>query len=249
MELCGININCNHIQDLLKNKDLGKILITVNAEAIVRASKDDKLATIIANNHASIDGQIPFWLYKIKHPNSTIEKISGSDVIYSICKWASQNNYKVFLLGGNEDSNTESVLKLKELYPNLRIEGYSPPYEPYPFSEKNNYHILERIKSFSPEVLFVGFGMGKQEYWAHDNISTLKNMGVSLIIGCGGTFEFVSGKIKRAPKIVQQIGLEGVWRLLQEFKWFRIKRLLLSFGIFYYFFFPKKTQNRNVTVS
>lgn len=244
MELCGININCNHIQDFLKDNTTGKILVTVNAEAIVRASKDKKLATIIANNYASIDGQIPFWLYKIKYPNSSIEKISGSDVIYSISEWASDNDYKIFLLGGNEDSNIEATLKLKELYPNLKVVGYSPPYEPYPFSEKNNRLILEKINSFSPDIIFVGFGMGKQEYWAYDNIDYLKKIGVKLIIGCGGTFEFVSGKIKRAPKRIQKIGLEGIWRLMQEFKWFRIKRLLLSFGIFYYFFFPSKHSNQ-----
>lgn len=240
MNLCGININCHHIQDLLNNDSLGKILVTVNAEAIVRAQKDDKLLNIINTNYASIDGQIPFWLYKIRYPRNTIEKISGSDIIYTICEWAEKHHQKVFLLGGKEESNSISIIKLKEMYPTLNIQGYSPTYAPYPFTKESNNRILDQIESFSPDILFVGFGMGKQEYWEFDNIDYLKKINTKLIIGCGGTFEFVSGNIKRAPKCIQKIGLEGVWRLFQEFKLFRIKRLLLSFGIFYYYLQPQK---------
>lgn len=240
MKLCGININCQHVQDLFCNKDVGKILVTVNAEAIVRAQRDLKLAQIIDDNFASIDGQIPLWLYKIRYPSSSVEKISGSDLIYTICEWAAHNNKRVYLLGGKEESNAESVRKLRQIYPGLSIAGYSPSHEPYPFEENTNSTILDKLTLFCPDILFVGFGMGKQEYWAFDNLKNLKAIGVKLIVGCGGTFEFVSGNIRRAPKLIQEIGLEGFWRLFQEFKWFRIKRILLSFGIFYYFFFPRK---------
>lgn len=240
MNLCGIDINCNCIWDLLNKKEFGNILVTVNSEAIVRSQTDLKLAKIIAENYASIDGQIPLWLFKFRYPNSPIIKISGSDVIYPLCEWAADNSKKVFLLGGKSDSNIKAIEKLRNLFPNLKIDGYSPEYAPYPFDMILNHEILSEIKSFSPYILFVGFGMGKQEYWAYDNIQVLKSIGIKLIIGCGGTFEFVSGNIKRAPKLIQRIGMEGVYRLFQEFKWFRFKRLLMSFGIFYYFLFPKK---------
>lgn len=52
--------------------------------------------------------------------------------------------------------------------------------------------------------------MGKQEYWINDNIQKLEEYGVKMAIGCGGTFEFVSGKTKKAPKLIQTIGLEGL---------------------------------------
>ena len=239
MNLCGIEINCHHLDDVLKNTGSCKILVTVNAEAIVRAQKDRKLLDIINSNYASIDGQIPLWLYKAKYKGVDVCKLSGSDLIYDISEWAEKTHKKVFLLGGQKESNRISVQKLKEKYPSLLIAGYSPDYAPYPFPESHNAEILKQIALFSPDVIFVGFGMGKQEYWSDDNWDYLNRIGVQLLIGSGGTFEFVSCKIKRAPKFIQKCGLEGFWRLFNEMKWFRVKRLLLSFKIFYYYFIPK----------
>lgn len=233
MYLCGIKINCYRSEDILNTTEMPKLVVTVNAEAIVRSQSDRKLREIINNNYATIDGQIPLWLYKLAHgKNSRIEKISGSELIYTLPQYASQNNKKVFLLGGKEESNNQAINKLREKYEGLKIEGYSPPYHPYPFPDETNDFILEKISKFKPDILFVGFGMGKQEYWEDDNYKILKEIGVKLIIGCGGSFDFASGKIKRAPKFIQNCGFEGIWRLLNEFKWFRIKRLLLSSKIF-----------------
>lgn len=241
MNLCGIEINCHHLDDVLKETGSCKLLVTVNAEAVVRAQKDKKLLNIINSNYASIDGQIPLWLYKARHRGIDVCKLSGSDLIYDLSEWAEKTHKKVFLLGGQEESNKESVRKLKEKYPSLLIAGYSPQYAPYPFSKEHNAKIREQITRFSPDVIFVGFGMGKQEYWAYDNLNYLNAIGVKLLVGSGGTFEFVSGKIKRAPKFIQKCGLEGFWRLFNEMKWFRVKRLLLSFKIFYYYFIPKSS--------
>jgi len=239
MNLCGIEINCHCLDDVLQETGSCKILVTVNAEAVVRSQKDLKLLSIINSNYASIDGQIPLWLYKLKYKGIRACKLSGSDLIYDISAWAEKEHKKVFLLGGQKESNQESVLRLKEKYPSLLIAGYSPEYAPYPFSKRHNNEILEQISVFSPDVVFVGFGMGKQEYWSSDNYDYLNSIGVKLLIGSGGTFEFVSGKIRRAPRFIQKCGLEGFWRLFNEMKWFRVKRLLLSFKIFYYYFIPK----------
>lgn len=234
MEICNINISCPNIETLLEDTPHLKHIITVNAEAIVRSQKDTRLKNILNTNTTTIDGEITLWLYKLKHPNEEINKISGSDLIYDLCKWAEKKQFKIFLLGGNDISNRESVKVLKKKF-NIEIDGYSPPYSPYPFSEDHNKMIIKKIKEFSPDILMVGFGMGKQEFWINDNYNILNQMCIKLAIGCGGTFEFVSGKIKRAPRFIQKSGLEGVWRLIMEPKLFRIKRLITSFKIFYYF--------------
>ncbi len=247
MKLCGINIKCHHHDELFQVSDDVKIVVTVNSEAIVRSQTDIKLKNIINNSLTTIDGQIPLWLFRLKYRRSDVEKISGSELIYTLPEFAAHKNLRVFLLGGKEDSNSESVLRLKKLYAGLQISGYSPPYSPYPFSSEINESIFNHIASIHPQILFVGFGMGKQEFWAYDNIDRLSNLGVKLIIGCGGSFEFASGKIKRAPKIIQNIGMEGIWRLLCEMKWFRFKRLLLSSKIFYFFLvdiFSKRNENK-----
>ena len=235
MYIGKVKISCYSLEELLIISKSLKHIITVNSEAIVRAHDDLKLLNIIKNRSATIDGQIPLWIFKRKYSQIKIEKLSGSDIIYDICDWASKNNLKIFLLGGNELSNELSVQKLNEKY-NVVIEGFSPKYSSYPFEKTFNDLILEKIRLFSPDVIFVAFGMGKQEYWISDNRKNLENIGVKMAIGCGGTFDFVAGKIKRAPIFVQKIGLEGIWRFVMEPKWFRFKRILLSLKIFYYTF-------------
>ncbi|MDE6296425.1 MAG: WecB/TagA/CpsF family glycosyltransferase [Muribaculaceae bacterium] len=235
MKLCGIRINCLHLEDLFKESDECKLLVTVNAEAIVRAQKEARLKNIINSHYASIDGQVPLWMFRSRHKGVEVDKISGSDLIYDVAQWAAKTGKRIYLLGGLEESNEKAVRILAEKYPELVITGYSPEYSAYPFPEEKNQRIIKSIKDFQPHILFVGFGMGKQEFWSEDFFNELSESGVELIVGCGGTFEFVSGKIKRAPKKVQQIGMEGIWRLFQEMKWFRFKRLMTSFKIFYYY--------------
>lgn len=234
MLFCGININVTQREELFKEADKFRHLIPVNAEGIVQAHSNSRLMQILNSNYTTIDGQIPLWLYRFKYPKSSIVKLSGSDIIYDLSEWALSNGYRVFLLGGKKESNDGALKRLKDLYPNIEIEGYSPVYEPYPFSEKNNSRIREKILSFHPQLLFVGFGMGKQEFWIDDNRCFLEDTGVKCAVGCGGTFEFVSGQIKRAPFWMQRLGMESIWRLLCEPRMFRVKRILLSFKIFKY---------------
>jgi N-acetylglucosaminyldiphosphoundecaprenol N-acetyl-beta-D-mannosaminyltransferase len=218
---------------VFKEEKYLKIIIPTNAEVIVKANENEKLKDIINKNFSTFDGQVPYALAKLQNKGIEFEKISGSDLIYDFCQMAKDKNYKVFLLGGYEDSNKITVKKLQEKY-NIEIKGYSPAYEAYPFSKTNNDTILNKIESFKPDILFVGFGAPKQEFWIDDNKQILEDIGVKWAIGSGGSFEFVAGKIKRAPKIVQKIGLEGIWRFLLEPKWFRFKRLLISLKIFKY---------------
>ncbi len=163
-----------------------------------------------------------------------MEKISGSGLIFDVCRRASLSGKKVYLLGGMIDSNAGAVQKLKSLYPGLEIEGFSPAFAPYPFKSEVNEDIARRMADFRPDYLFVGFGAGKQEMWIRDHYEMLKDLNVKMVIGSGGTFEFVSGKIRRAPRIIQKIGLEGVFRLLVEPKFFRVKRIAKSFKVFWY---------------
>lgn len=234
MKICGIDINCPTLTELFGQKE-ACMVVTVNAEAIVRSQHDVRLREIINQSVTTIDGQMPLWLYKLAHSHEKIEKISGSDLIYVVAEWARKERKRIFLLGGKETSNRQAVERLRANYEGLQVSGFSPQWHPYPFPESIDNDILSRIVSAKPHILFVGFGMGKQEFWEYDHFEWLKAEGVEMMIGCGGTFEFVSGQIKRAPKLVQNMGLEGFYRLGQEFKWFRIKRLLVSFKIYYYY--------------
>jgi N-acetylglucosaminyldiphosphoundecaprenol N-acetyl-beta-D-mannosaminyltransferase len=96
------------------------------------------------------------------------------------------------------------------------------------YKSKNN-ELVQRINEAQPDILFVAFGAPKQEKWIYENIKKMPS--VKLAIGVGGSFDFISGKIKRAPLIFQKLGLEWLWRLILEPC--RIKRIYtatLKFG-------------------
>ncbi|MBD3843802.1 MAG: WecB/TagA/CpsF family glycosyltransferase, partial [Campylobacterales bacterium] len=154
--------------DLLSEESHLKFIVTANAEFIVKANEDKKFHQILNENYTTFDGQIPYILAKRQYSDINFEKLSGSDLIYDFCEMAQQKNKKVFLLGGFEESNRLAVQKLREKYI-IQIVGYSPPYRPYPFEAAHNEMIIENIKAFTPDILFVGFGAVKQEFWIEEH--------------------------------------------------------------------------------
>lgn len=230
---CNLQFKGLTFKNVISDFDKYKQVLTVNSEFIVKAQKEKRLARLINEKVSTFDGQVPYLLAKIKNSRQEFTKISGSDLIYDLCSFAKKNNKKVFLLGGKSRSNYKSIEILKMKY-NIEISGYSPEYRTYPFGSIHNELILTKIREFKPDILLVGFGAVKQEYWISDNEETLESIGVKIALGCGGTFEFVSGEIPRAPESLQKLGLEGVYRFFQEPKLFRLKRLIISLGIIKY---------------
>ena len=222
-------------KDILKDDGVFKFIVTVNSEFIFRAHNDDRFKSILNNNISTFDGQVPYLIAKLKNIGINIDKISGSDVIYDFCDMAKKNNLKIFLLGGSEESNIQAVRVIQGRY-NIDVAGYSPSFSPYPFKSELNVLILDEIRKFSPDVVFVGFGAVKQEFWIDEHVDALKRCGVKWVIGSGGTFDFVSGAVARAPKAIQYIGLEGGWRFLINPSMMRFKRLLISLRALKYMF-------------
>lgn len=218
---------------LLQDDPFLKIVVTMNAELIVRANTTPALNSIVNLNYATFDGRIPEFLARGKNPDAIFEKISGSDFIYDVAAFCAQKKRRLFLLGGRSECNSLAVQKLKEKF-GIEVAGYSPAFSPFPFSEELTIDIRKHISDFRPDYIFVGFGAVKQELWIHHNMTFLQQLGVRIAVGSGGTFEFVAGTIKRAPVFIQKLGLEGIFRLIQEPKLFRFKRLLYSFQLFFY---------------
>jgi len=236
IKFAGLQFQVLTRSDIL-NTDLNfKFLTTANAEIIVRANEQIDYRGILLKSLSCFDGQIPFLLAKMLNPFKKFEKISGSDLIYDVCAYALAHNERLFLLGGQVDSNQKAVSILKEKFPDLDVSGFSPRFSPYPFPDDIENQIKNHILYFKPHFIFVGFGAYKQEKWIDDHRDFLKNLGVKLAVGSGGTFEFVSGKLPRAPRFLQLIGLEGVFRFFVEPSAFRLKRLFVSLKIFYYAF-------------
>ena len=236
MEYCNLNINLTNKKELFEiDKKKPKCIVTLNAQIICLANTNEELYNFVNSNYATIDGEIPLKVGKIfRHKQfKNVEKLSGSEIIYDFCEFAKKNKMKLFFLGGMEDSNRQAVLNVKKDY-GIEVDGFSPKYENYPFSKEFVDSCFKEMDKFKPDIVFIGFGAPKQEFFMRDNIDRLKKCGVKFAIGSGGTVDFVSGKLKRAPKFIVKIGFEGLYRLFQEFNKARLKRIIKSFGFFKY---------------
>ncbi len=235
MKFCNININLKNKEELLQNLN-GKIkcIITLNAQIIVLANENPRLLNFINRNYVTLDGEIPLKVAKILDPDfRDVVKLSGSDIVYDFCDYAKENDLKIFFLGGREKSVQNAVENVEKKY-SIQVAGFSPEFENYPFTDRFTEECQSRIKEFKPDILFVGFGAGKQEYFIEDNLDFLEACKVRYVIGSGGTVDFVSGSIKRAPKWISKIGLEGFYRFFQEVSIARAQRILISFKFFKY---------------
>lgn len=186
-------------------------LTTPNAEMIVLAQRDRELLEIINHSLSICDGMGPFLASKIlKRPLK--ERIAGVDLVYEICRLSAEKGYRVYFLGGEEGVALKTAMNLKKLYPKLKIAG---TYAGRPDEEG----LIQRIKKRKPQILFVAFGMGKQEKFIAKN---LKDLRVPLAMGVGGAFNYISGQSLRPPKLLQRLALEWLFRLLTEpWRWRR----------------------------
>ena len=231
---CNIDFNLIHKSDLFLRSDASpKRIATVNAQFIVLANNDRRFMEILGKSACTFDGEIPLKLARRKQEYKTAQALKGSEIIYDFIAYAKQNDLSIFLLGAKETVNAAAVQKINQTY-RVKADGFSPPYEPYPFSDSFVQQSMARIRAAKPDILFVGFGAPKQEYFIDDHFAELQSLGVRYVIGCGGTFDFLSGNIKRAPSWVSKAGLESFYRLFQEMTPERWKRIRESFRFFRY---------------
>lgn len=226
-ELLGIRIDgFSQAESILRceeflDKPGQNIIVTVNPEMLVKANKDEYFASILnASNLALCDGKgIEIFA---KPP---VKRVTGVDFLFALCARAEQKNISVFLLGSGDSKVVQNAaFALQKKFPLLKIAGYHEgPQITEVFSARHsildiavgeNEKILETIAAAKPEILFVGFGMGKQEKWIYENIAKLPS--VRIAMGVGGTFDFISGVIRRSPLLLRNIGLEWLWRLLVQ---------------------------------
>jgi N-acetylglucosaminyldiphosphoundecaprenol N-acetyl-beta-D-mannosaminyltransferase len=233
MLFCNINFNIKNKYDLFFYEDKTKLIFTANVATIAEANRTEKLYKILNKHNVTFDGQIPLVLARFISREKGYMKLSGSDIIYDFCAFAAEKGYSLFILGAEKKYNEIAVNILKNKY-DIKIRGYSPEFEAYPFSRQFDESSIAEIKKFKPEILFVGFGQPKQEYWVDDNYEILSKMNVKYVICCGGTIDFVANKFKRAPKFIQRLGLEGIYRIIQEPTKARINRFIFAMNFFKY---------------
>jgi N-acetylglucosaminyldiphosphoundecaprenol N-acetyl-beta-D-mannosaminyltransferase len=141
------------------------------------------------------------------------ERVTGSDLFWELAAISDRTGLTLFYLGGRPGMAARAAEVVRERYPNVRIGGvYCPPFETMGSAEEDA-RIAERIEAARPDVLLVALGSPKQEKWIAAHRGSLC---VPVSIGVGGSFEMAAGAVKRAPRILQRIGCEWLFRLMQE---------------------------------
>ena len=135
------------------------------------------------------------------------ERVAGIDLLHGLCQLSAHAGYRCFLLGAQPEVNTQACRNLIAAYPPLLVCGTHSGYF------EQDLPVVEAINGAQAQVLFVGMGSPRQELWLGRNWAEL-NCRIGLTVG--GAFDVVAGKLSRAPLRMQKIGLEWVWRMLQE---------------------------------
>jgi N-acetylglucosaminyldiphosphoundecaprenol N-acetyl-beta-D-mannosaminyltransferase len=128
-----------------------------------------------------------------------------------LCEAAALNNVPVGFYGGSPESLQDMVGNLKSFFPELNIAyTYSPPFRP--LTAQEDERISRDIEASGAKILFVGLGCPKQERWMAEHKDRLN----VVMLGVGAAFDFHAGRLKRAPRWLQKLGLEWVFRLIME---------------------------------
>lgn len=205
---------------------------TPNAEQIVQSFDDKDFKTALLASHIRIPDGISLVLASrffslVKGADVRIsERISGVDVIADLLRLADKYQKSVFLLGGSKGSAHKTAEKLSREYRNVRISADEGSINIRKETSVERQETLRRIRDSHADILLVGYGAPWQERWIADNKIVLHEMGISVVMVVGGAFEMLSGSLRRAPAWMRSIGLEWLWRLLQEpWRWRRQLRL------------------------
>ncbi|WP_250433645.1 WecB/TagA/CpsF family glycosyltransferase [Hanstruepera flava] len=184
--------------------------VVVNAGKIVAMQDDLQLRNSVNESDLiNADGQAVVWASKILG-KPLKERVSGIDLMINLVKIAHEKKYKIFFFGAKEEVVKEVVDTYSKKYSDEIIAGYRNGY----FKKEDEKEIAKQISDSGANMLFVAISSPIKENFLFDNRELLKN--VNFIMGVGGSFDVVAGKVKRAPLWMQKSGLEWFYRLIQE---------------------------------
>lgn len=186
---------------------------SINLHQIVLYKENEKFRKITDEaGLLTVDGQPVMWIAKLlKTPIK--EKIPGADFVLASCKFAAQKGYSIFLLGGAPGVAEKAIENLKKTSPNLKVAGvYSPPFG-FEKDPAEMQKINTMLKDSGADLLFVGLGSPKQDYFIEDNKDIYQ---IPLSYSIGIAIDYIGGNIKKAPKWISDMGFEWFYRFCQE---------------------------------
>lgn len=203
-------------------------IVTPNPEFLVKAHSDKLFKEIL--NYADLavaDGvglvHAARWL------GQKLQRTTGVDLFWHLCELAQHEAAPIFLLGGDENVAEAAAAVLHKNFPRLLIVGaQSGGVVSDDGTETSDEQLILKINQAQPKLLFVAFGQPKQEKWIFSHLDQLASVKVAM--GVGGSLDFISGNVTRAPEVLRSLGLEWLYRLFKEpWRWKRIYTAVVVF--------------------
>jgi N-acetylglucosaminyldiphosphoundecaprenol N-acetyl-beta-D-mannosaminyltransferase len=213
-----------YIEENARKKVSKRFVVTINTELVMLAKKDSEYDKILNSaDLAVVDGIGVVWAGKM-FGKQYKGRVHGSDLVERVSEAVAKKPITVGFLGGQGNVAQQTAECLKNKYPGLKVAFAIEEADRLQTTDHSNEAIsvdlspksVSRIKC---DILFVAFGSPKQEFWIAENLAKID---VKVAMGVGGAFDFISGKVRRAPVWMRKIGLEWLFRLIIQ-PW-RIKR-------------------------
>jgi len=222
---------CRSIENWIQEKRRTYVCVAP-VSTIVDCYKDRRYREII--NQAGMttpDGMPLVWLGKWRGKRE-IMRTYGPELLLKFCEMSQNKNFKHYFYGGSKNTSKLLLSSLKQIFPKLNVVGTFAPSQ-MKIDEYEKKDVLKEINDVNPDILWVGLGSPKQDYWMSNHRSYLN---VPVMIGVGAAFDFIAGTKPQAPHWMRNVGLEWFFRLCCEPKrlW---KRYVIGNPIFIYLLF------------
>jgi N-acetylglucosaminyldiphosphoundecaprenol N-acetyl-beta-D-mannosaminyltransferase len=190
-------------------------IATVNPEFLMRAREHADFRATLQRAALCIPDGIGILLAAWLRGKPLYERVAGSDLVPCLAERAAEHHWRVFFLGAAPGVAELAAARLRDKHADLNVVGC---YAGSPARDEEQ-EIVARIRQAQADIVLVAYGAPGQDLWLGRNLATT---GAAVGVGVGGSFDFVAGVSRRAPRWVQRIGLEWLYRLLQEpWRWRR----------------------------
>lgn len=189
----------------------GRYICIANVHTTVMAYDNEHYRMIQNSAALALPDGKPLSVVSRKRGFHKAQRVTGPDLMEEMFKLSEKKGYTHYFYGSTEETLHKLEQRLSKAYPKMKIVGmYAPPFRP--LTEEEDRKVLEQIWEMAPDFLWVGLGAPKQEEWMYQH----RGQTETLMLGVGAGFDFHAGTVKRAPKWIQNIGLEWFYRICQD---------------------------------
>ena len=185
-------------------------VVTLGVEMVMAARRDARFRATIARSELTLCDTIGILLASRLRGGPLRERVTGVDIIGPLAqRSAERGDVRLYLMGGAPGVAQAAAAALTREFPGVRIAGMRDGF----FLPADNDAVAATIAASGANVLLAGLGSPKQEFWLEEFLSAT---GCAVGIGVGGSFDVIAGTLQRAPRVMQRLGLEWFFRLMQE---------------------------------